>query len=229
MAVLPAHSGKAVPECYRSLMSDPNSDIIDMYPSVLKVDMNMQAMAWLGVELLPFIETERFIKALEKADEGETKLTPEERERNINKEHDELFFIHFKDVSYNKRMIYSMPYSEHGLLDFFPELAQTIENETKESMSIQALVQNDKKYNATFGANDLLDGEVLEKEKGLPLGDNSKINITEEFSFSIENNIVKEACFLSPGHHSYFAGLLEGVEMPKPEIEYDDWLWINRR
>jgi 5'-3' exoribonuclease 2 len=122
MAVLPAHSGKAVPECYRSLMSDPQSDIIDMYPTVLKVDMNMQAMAWLGVELLPFIETDRFTKALDKADDGGVKLTLEEQDRNINKENTDLFFIHFKDITYHK-MIFSMPYPEHCLLDFFPELA----------------------------------------------------------------------------------------------------------
>ena len=37
-------------------------------------------------------------------------------------------------------------------------------------MAIQTRVQNEKKYDATFGAKDLVHGQVSENEKGLPLG-----------------------------------------------------------
>jgi 5'-3' exonuclease len=70
MAVLPAESGLAVPECYRYLMSSSDSEIIDMYPNSLKVDMNMQVMAYLGIELLPYIDPERLVKAMANADQN---------------------------------------------------------------------------------------------------------------------------------------------------------------
>ena len=63
-------------------MSDPNSEIIDFYPIEFRLDVNGAAFAWMGVNLLPFIDKERLVKAMNEADEGQTKLTEAERERN---------------------------------------------------------------------------------------------------------------------------------------------------
>ena len=41
-----------------------------MYPNSLKVDMNMQVMAYLGIELLPYIDPERLVKAMANADQN---------------------------------------------------------------------------------------------------------------------------------------------------------------
>src|SRR3569833_4292330 len=79
MAVLPKQSAHALPPCYRSLLSDPNSEIIDFYPIDFRLDVNGARYAWMGVNLLPFIDRSRLVKALKKA---ERNLTERERERN---------------------------------------------------------------------------------------------------------------------------------------------------
>ena len=64
MAVLPSDSSHAVPNEARWLMSDPESPIIDFYPTEVPVDPNGKAMPWLWVVLLPFIEEDRLLDAL---------------------------------------------------------------------------------------------------------------------------------------------------------------------
>jgi len=64
------------------LLSEPTSEIIDFYPIDFKLDVNGAAYAWMGVNLLPFIDKPRLLKAMAKADENQKKLTPAERERN---------------------------------------------------------------------------------------------------------------------------------------------------
>lgn len=63
-------------------MSDASSEIIDFYPIDFRLDINGAAYAWMGVNLLPFIDTERLISAMTRADEDQTKLTIAEKERN---------------------------------------------------------------------------------------------------------------------------------------------------
>ena len=58
------------------------SEIIDFYPINFKLDVNGAAFAWMGVNLLPFIDRARLLKAMQKADEGYKNLKPDERERN---------------------------------------------------------------------------------------------------------------------------------------------------
>lgn len=82
MAVFPKQSAHAIPACYRHLLSDPNSEIIDFYPPQFKLDVNGAAYAWMGVNLLPFIDRPRLLKAMSKADQGYSKLTESERNRN---------------------------------------------------------------------------------------------------------------------------------------------------
>ena len=63
-------------------MSEPTSEIIDFYPIEFRLDVNGAAYAWMGVNLLPFIDKERLIKAMDIADGGQENLTEAERERN---------------------------------------------------------------------------------------------------------------------------------------------------
>lgn len=64
MGVLPAASNHAIPEVFRSLMSDEDSDIIDFYPKEFPVDLNGKKFAWQGVALLPFIDSKRLLGAM---------------------------------------------------------------------------------------------------------------------------------------------------------------------
>lgn len=64
------------------MMSDPTSEIIDFYPIEFRLDINGAAYAWMGVNLLPFIDKERLIKAMDIADGLDSNLTVSERERN---------------------------------------------------------------------------------------------------------------------------------------------------
>lgn len=76
MGVFPAASSSHVPSPWATLMSDPDSEIIDFYPIDFKIDLNGKKFAWQGVALLPFVDEKRLIKALQPY---YTKLTPEER------------------------------------------------------------------------------------------------------------------------------------------------------
>lgn len=70
MSVFPKQSAHAIPACYRHLLSDSTSEIIDFYPINFKLDVNGAAYAWMGVNLLPFIDKERLLRAMAKADDG---------------------------------------------------------------------------------------------------------------------------------------------------------------
>ena len=66
MGVLPAASNHAIPEVFRSLMSDEDSEIIDFYPTEFPIDLNGKKFAWQGVALLPFIDEKRLLDAMAK-------------------------------------------------------------------------------------------------------------------------------------------------------------------
>lgn len=97
MSVLPAASGHALPEVFRDLMSNPESEIIDFYPENFKIDMNGAKMSWQGIALLPFIDENRLLTAVRgKYD----LLTDAEKERNTNKE--AQLFISSENKNYKK-------------------------------------------------------------------------------------------------------------------------------
>lgn len=79
MGVMPAASSHTLPEVFRSLMTDGDSDIVDFYPEEFPIDLNGKKFAWQGVAILPFIDEARLLKAMA------TKyplLTAEENARN---------------------------------------------------------------------------------------------------------------------------------------------------
>lgn len=66
MSVLPAASRDNLPQIFHNLMTDEDSEIIDFYPEDFEVDLNGKKMAWQGVALLPFIEMDRLLAAVQK-------------------------------------------------------------------------------------------------------------------------------------------------------------------
>jgi len=91
MAVLPEDSSHAVPKASRWLMSDVESPIIDFYPKEVKCDPNGKAMPWLWVVLLPFIEEDRLLAAMEPTRKD---WSPEENLCNARGLDDGYVFVH---------------------------------------------------------------------------------------------------------------------------------------
>lgn len=79
MAVLPSDSANALPEPFRPLMLEKDSEIADFYPTDVPVDPNGKAMPWLWVLLLPFIDEQRLVEIVAPIIET---LNPEDAARN---------------------------------------------------------------------------------------------------------------------------------------------------
>lgn len=80
MSVLPAASRHAIPDTFHDLMTQEDSEIIDFYPEDFVIDLNGKKFAWQGVALLPFIDSDRLLKAMKKK---YPLLPAEEAARNI--------------------------------------------------------------------------------------------------------------------------------------------------
>lgn len=89
MGVFPAASSTHIPEPFRPLMTEQDSEVIDFYPETFHIDMNGKKAAWQGVALLPFIDEERLLKALETVYPS---LTPEQV--RLNARGDAKLFAH---------------------------------------------------------------------------------------------------------------------------------------
>ncbi|CAG0882051.1 unnamed protein product [Darwinula stevensoni] len=83
MGVFPAASRAHVPEPWADLMVNPDSSIIDFYPTDFKIDLNGKKFAWQGVALLPFVNEMRLKLALESFYDL---LTDDEKRRNVKGE-----------------------------------------------------------------------------------------------------------------------------------------------
>ncbi|KAI5789728.1 exoribonculease Dhp1 [Peziza echinospora] len=79
MGVLPAASKHNLPSPFHTLMTSPDSEIIDFYPEDFPIDLNGKKFAWQGVALLPFIEEKRLLDAINKV---YPKLSAEDTSRN---------------------------------------------------------------------------------------------------------------------------------------------------
>eukprot|EP00731_Ephydatia_muelleri_P033331 Em0028g6a len=78
MGVFPAASAAFLPATWQQLMVDEDSSIIDFYPTNFRVDLNGKKFAWQGVALLPFVDEERLLRALQEVYDD---LMPDESER----------------------------------------------------------------------------------------------------------------------------------------------------
>ncbi|KDR24133.1 5'-3' exoribonuclease 2-like protein [Zootermopsis nevadensis] len=96
MGVFPAASSSHVPAPWATLMSDPDSPIIDFYPEDFKIDLNGKKFAWQGVALLPFVEERRLFKALKPYYEV---LTSAEKRRNLRG--DDRLYVTLKNSGYD--------------------------------------------------------------------------------------------------------------------------------
>lgn len=92
LSVFPKQSNHAVPMCYRQLY-EPGSEVLDFYPAQVKLDINGARYAWMGVNLLPFIDRARLKNAMDQADGAGTQLSPEEKDRNKVCGDVRLFFL----------------------------------------------------------------------------------------------------------------------------------------
>jgi len=79
LAVLPVASKKLLPEAYHELMESEESPIKSFYPSEFKTDLNGKKQDWEAVVLIPFIDQESLLGAM---DTKEHLLSEEEKTRN---------------------------------------------------------------------------------------------------------------------------------------------------
>lgn len=64
LAVLPAASQELLPEAFRGLMTNSNSELIDYYPKDFETDLNGKRNEWEAVVLIPFIEENNLLNAM---------------------------------------------------------------------------------------------------------------------------------------------------------------------
>jgi 5'-3' exonuclease/20S proteasome alpha/beta subunit len=80
LACLPPSHAELLPKVYRHLMVDSSSPIAEFYPLSFTVDMNGKRWPWEAVVLLPFIDSDRLLKAVQSVDWS--LLTDDEKKRN---------------------------------------------------------------------------------------------------------------------------------------------------
>ncbi|CAF3887232.1 unnamed protein product [Adineta steineri] len=97
LAIFPPQYAKYLPKQWQQLILDKESPIIDFYPPDFKIDLNGKREESQGVTLLPFVNKEDLLRALESV---YSTLTPEEEKRNRHG-YDRLF-IHTKNPCYKQ-------------------------------------------------------------------------------------------------------------------------------
>ena len=111
MGVLPPLSKALIPPSLQDLMTDPDSPILDFYPTEFEADMNGKKNSWEAVVKIPFIEEERLLAAMRKRANA---LTADERTRNRHGPP--------KRFRFDTAVDYTYPSSLPG---FFPDLPNT--------------------------------------------------------------------------------------------------------
>ncbi|GAA5941721.1 ssRNA exonuclease RAT1 [Sporobolomyces koalae] len=152
MGVFPAASKIHLPEPFQLLMTEPDSPIIDFYPKEFHIDMNGKKMLWQGVALLPFIDQDRLLAAM---DTKYPQLTDFENHRN---------------TMGNDTLIVG---SKHPLFDYLEGLygkrkaKEPVEVDTKRSKGISGSVLPDESIPGTTfdspveGLPDILNDEAI--------------------------------------------------------------------
>ena len=82
LSVLPPQSASLLPAPYAELMLSTDSPIFDAFPADFSLDANGKKQDWEAIALLPFIDEQRLLDAVESID-ADAALTPAERARNV--------------------------------------------------------------------------------------------------------------------------------------------------
>ena len=194
MGVLPAASAHALPAAFHPLMKDPDSPIIDFYPTKFDLDMNGKRFTWQAVALLPWIDEKRLLAETRPLD---VTLTAEEKRRNsINLE---VLLVHASHPL--SREIYAL---EDEVGANTKGAART--KKTKHMSPAASGCMN--------GEMVLVDGETCPKVMPSPM----------KSSPDIENNQVLAVCLKLPGPLDRFVPpvLMPGARCPDPIVTERD-------
>ncbi|XP_047138375.1 5'-3' exoribonuclease 2 isoform X1 [Hydra vulgaris] len=165
MSVFPAASGKFLPPTWRSLMSSPDSPIIDFYPTDFKIDLNGKKFAWQGVALLPFVDEKRLHRTLVSVYND---LTEDEIRRS--RRDDEVLFV----GKANPLFDYLIGLHESGML--------------KEKQNIVTDLSLGVRGTVYYDENGVLPG----KRYVCPLPDGEHIDCTQTFSVKYNDPVYEE-------------------------------------
>ncbi|XP_051553085.1 5'-3' exoribonuclease 1 [Myxocyprinus asiaticus] len=110
LGVLPAASKDLLPQCYQHLMTSLSSPIVEYYPQDFKTDLNGKQQEWEAVVLIPFIDENRLLAAMEPYTH---KMTPSEKARNRHTECSVYCFDKEQDYAYNSPLPQILPSIVH--------------------------------------------------------------------------------------------------------------------
>ncbi|XP_043113971.1 5'-3' exoribonuclease 1 [Puntigrus tetrazona] len=110
LGVLPSASKDLLPQCYQHLMTSPGSPIVEYYPQDFKTDLNGKQQEWEAVVLIPFIDENCLLAAMEPYT---PKLTPSEKARNRHTECAVYCFDKELDYVYNSSLPQLFPNIVH--------------------------------------------------------------------------------------------------------------------
>lgn len=79
LAVLPPTSKQLLPNAYRGLMTEADSEILEYYPEKFDTDMNGKKQEWEALVLIPFIDEQLLLQAMARCDRD---LVAAEQARN---------------------------------------------------------------------------------------------------------------------------------------------------
>ncbi|KAK9468255.1 alkaline phosphatase [Lipomyces arxii] len=111
MGVLPDLSNKLIPAPYRELMHNPDSPILDFYPTEFELDLNGKKMDWEAVVKIPFVDQDRLLNAMKPL---ESQLTPAEFKRNSFGPMLKYRYSAGKDETYTSSSPFVFPDIEHN-------------------------------------------------------------------------------------------------------------------
>ena len=201
MSVFPKQSAHAIPQCYRHLLSEPDSEIIDFYPTNFRLDVNGAAFAWMGVNLLPFIDKERLLCAMARADQNGNKLTAQEHERNKPSGDIVLFVSGSQETTRNK--LASIPNRS---------------NNTEESMTL------------TFEGKDSVHGNCFQTQCEKRFGDKIvKKTFNDEKEVIVQSNKILQVGYHHPYYSEHRTQLLDLTQLPPKLVEEWEINQVDRK
>lgn len=111
LSVLPADSKDHLPRAYHKLMTHPSSKLIEYFPRSFETDLNGKKQEWEAVVLIPFIDEDKLIDAMNDCN-GD--LTDVERKRNIHGP-----MLQYDFTSKHQGSLPDSPYGQAGTANLF--------------------------------------------------------------------------------------------------------------